>query len=223
MEASSPPAVFYLIPGLGADERVLQFLRLQGDVHILQWLAPQSAGESLQNYAGRLAASVPMGERCWLVGISFGGVLAQEVGRVRPLARLVLISSFVGPQELPWLARMAGATGLYRLLPPRLLQLLPRVAQWFFGVSNGAEYRLLRQILRDTDPQFARWAIAQLLLWPGASPTAVIRIHGTHDRLLAVGATHSQYQLPGGHFIIVSRAAEISQILNRLAAGVALA
>ena len=74
------------------------------------------------------------------------------------------------------------------------------------------------QILRDTDPAFTRWAIAQLLQWPGRPGPAAIRIHGTDDRLLPHGAAHSQYRLPGGHLIIISRAAEISRILNEAVA-----
>ena len=214
--AAAPP-VFYLIPGLGADERVFQFLRLQGDVHILRWLPPEGSDETLPHYAARLAAAVPVAQACWLVGVSFGGVLALEIAHLRPLARVVLVSSFVGPSELPGIGKLARATGLYRLLPPQLLPRLPRVAQWFFGVKNGREYQLLRQILRDTDPNFTRWAIARLLQWPGRATTPAIRIHGTDDRLLPNGAAHSQYQLPGGHLIIISRATEISRILNGLA------
>jgi pimeloyl-ACP methyl ester carboxylesterase len=209
--------VFYLLPGLGADERVFQFLRLRGEVQVLRWLPPQSAAEPLPHYAARLAAAVPVGEACWLVGVSFGGILALEIAQLRPLARVVLISSFAGPPELPWLGRLARATGLYRLLPPQLLPLLPRVAQWFFGVKNGREYQLLRQILLDTDPAFTRWAIGQLLEWPGQLLTPTVRIHGTEDRLLPAGAALSQYRLPGGHLIIISRATEISRILNKLA------
>lgn len=214
--AAAPP-VFYLIPGLGADERVFQFLRLQGDVHILRWLSPEGSDEALPHYAARLAAAVPVAQACWLVGVSFGGVLALEITQLRPLARVVLVSSFAGPSELPWIGKLARATGLYRLLPPQLLPRLPRVAQWFFGVKNGREYHLLRQILRDTDPNFTRWAIARLLQWPGRATTAAIRIHGATDRLLPNGAAHSQYQLPGGHLIIISRAPDISRILNGLA------
>ena len=128
---------FYLIPGLGADERVFQFLRLRGEVHVVRWLQPQSATETLANYAARLAKALPVEEACWLVGVSFGGVLALEVAQLRPLARVVLISSFTGPSELPWVGRLARATGLYHLVPPQLLRRLPRVAQWFFGVKNG--------------------------------------------------------------------------------------
>ena len=212
------PPVFYLIPGLGADERVFQFLRLPGEVHVLQWLAPEMSTEPLPHYAARLAEAVPAGQACWLVGVSFGGVLALEVARLRPLARVVLVSSFAGPRELPGLGRVARATGLYRLLPPQLLPKLPALASWFFGVKTTRDRQLLTQILRDTDPGFTRWAIARLLQWPGRPEVPAIRIHGTDDRLLPHGAARSQYPLPGGHLIIISRAAEISRILAALAA-----
>ena len=213
------PPVFYLFPGLGADERVFQFLRLPGQSHVLKWLSPQTAAEALPHYAARLAEAVPPDQACWLVGVSFGGVLAQEVARLRPLARVVLVSSFAGPRELPWLGRLARTTGLYRLLPPQLLPKLPTLASWFFGVKTTRDRQLLTQILRDTDPDFTRWAIARLLQWPGRPEVPAIRIHGTDDRLLPHGAARSQYRLPGGHLIIISRAPEISRILNELATG----
>lgn len=212
------PLVFYLIPGLGADERVFQFLRLPGTTHVLQWLPPHTPTEPRPLYAARLAEAIPTGQPCWLVGVSFGGVLALEMARLRPLARVVLISSFVGPRELPWLGRVARATGIYRLLPPQLLPKLPTLASWFFGVKTTRDRQLLTQILHDTDPNFTRWAIARLLQWPGQPNVPTVRIHGTHDRLLPHGAAHSQHVLPGGHLIIISRAAEISRILTELAA-----
>lgn len=217
MPAVATSPVFYLIPGLGADERVFQFLRLPGTTHVLRWLLPQAPAEPLPHYAARLAEAVPPEQPCWLVGVSFGGVLALEIACLRPLARVVLISSFAGPGELPWLGRLARATGLYRLLPPQLLPRLPRLAKWFFGVKSARDYQLLRQILHDTDPGFTRWAIARLLQWPGRPAVPTIRIHGTNDRLLPHGAAHSHYQLPGGHLIILSRAAKINRMLDQLA------
>jgi pimeloyl-ACP methyl ester carboxylesterase len=211
--------VFYLIPGLGADERVFQRWQLVGEVHILNWLAPQSAAEPLPHYAARLAASVPVAQACWVVGVSFGGLLALEIAQLRPMARAVLVSSLAGPHELPWPLRLARATGLERLLPPTLLQHLPWAAKWAFGVKTRGEYVLLRQIIADTDPVFARWAVGQLLRWrgvPGPGPRA--RLHGTHDRLLPSPAAGIDYLVAGaGHFLVVSHAAQISQFLNQLA------
>jgi pimeloyl-ACP methyl ester carboxylesterase len=215
---TSPLPNWYLIPGLGADERVFRRLHLVGAVQVLNWLPPQSPTEALAHYAARLAETVPTAKPCWLVGVSFGGLLAQEIGWLRPLARVVLISSLGSPRELPPLLRLAGATGLHRLVPFGLLKWLPRLAQWFFGARGGTEYRLLRQILADTDPGFARWATAQLLSWRGPGLPAV-RVHGTCDRLLPARGTAIDYSVPGaGHFLIVSHAGQVSQLLNQLAA-----
>ncbi len=209
--------MWYLIPGLGADERVFRGLRLPGPSTVLAWLPPLSPTELLQHYAARLAEAVPSEQSCWLLGVSFGGLLALEIGRLRPLAKVVLISSLASASQLPSLLKLGRATGLYRLVPFGLLPHLPRLAQWFFGARNGHEYRLLSRILRDTDPVFARWATEQLLQWDSTGVPAAVHLHGTHDRLLPAGAAHIDYFLPGaGHFMIVSHAAEISQLLHLL-------
>ena len=210
--------MWYLIPGLGADERVFRGLRLLGPAVVLHWLRPQSPTEPLRHYAARLAEAVPPGQPCWLVGVSFGGLLALEVGRLRPLARIVLVSSLAAASQLPILLKFGRATGLYRLVPFGLLPRLPRLAQWFFGARNGREYRLLARILRDTDPVFARWATHQLLHWDSTGVPAATRVHGTHDRLLPAGRARIDYALPGaGHFLIVSHAAQVSQLLAQIA------
>jgi pimeloyl-ACP methyl ester carboxylesterase len=210
--------MWYLIPGLGADERVFRGLRLPGPATVLHWLPPISPTEPLRHYAARLAEAVPLSQPCWLVGVSFGGLLALEIGRLRPLARVVLISSLADASQLPPMLRLGRATGLYRLVPFGLLPRLPRVAQWFFGARNGREYRLLARILRDTDPVFARWATRQLLHWDSTGVPRAVRLHGTHDRLLPPGRSPVDYALPGaGHFMIVSHAAQLSRVLSELA------
>lgn len=211
--------VWYLIPGLGADARVFRGLRLPGPAMVLAWLPPQWAAEPLAHYAARLAEAVPPGRPCWLVGVSFGGLLALEIGKLRPLARILLISSLSSSKQLPPLLKLARATGFYQLMPFGLLPRLPRLAQWFFGARHGHEYRLLARILCDTDPAFARWATRQLLHWQSAGVPVAIRVHGTHDRLLPAGRARIDYLLPGaGHFLIVSHAAEVSRIAAQLAA-----
>ena len=209
---------WYLIPGLGADERVFRSLSLPGPAVVLHWLVPQSPTEPLRQYAARLAEAVPPDQPCWLVGVSFGGLLALEVGRVRPLARVVLISSLAGASQLPPLLKLGRATRLYRLVPFGLLPRLPRLAQWFFGARNGHEYRLLARILRGTDPAFAKWATRQLLHWDSTGVPRAVRLHGTHDRLLPAGRSLVDYAVPGaGHFMIVSHAATLSRRLRELA------
>lgn len=214
------PAVFYLVPGLGADERVFGNLLplLRGEAHVLAWLAPQPA-ETLPHYAARVAAAIPAGQPCFVVGVSFGGVVALEICRLRPLARAVLVSSVPNAAALPLLLRIVRATGIYRLVPPQLLRRLPRAGQWYFSIRNGPNYQLFKQILRDTAPAYARWAIARLLCWDSTGIGPAIRITGAHDRVLPPGSAPVDYLIPAaGHFMIVSHARQIGEILNQLAA-----
>lgn len=210
--------MYYLIPGLGADERVFRRLHLPGPQVVLPWLPPLRATEPLAHYAARLATLVPADQPCWLVGVSFGGLVAQEIGRLRPLARVVLISSLGSPAELPPLLRLAGRLGLHRLVPFGLLARLPQLARWWFGTRGRQEFQLLSQILRDTDPAFARWATGQLLAWRGPGLPGAVRLHGTHDRLLPARRARIDYPLAGaGHFGIVSHARQVSDALAELA------
>ena len=210
--------MFYLIPGLGADERVFQNLQplLHGGTRVLTWLLPEP-GEALPHYAARMAETIPPEQPCVLVGVSFGGVVALEICRLRPLARAVLVSSVPDASCLPPLLRLIRNSGVYRLVPPAMLKLFPRVGQWYFGVKNGEEYELFKQILQDMEPRYTRWAIHRLLHWDSTSAPNSIQILGTHDRVFPPGPTPVDHLIPGGgHFMVVSHAREISEILNRL-------
>ncbi|MDR3351944.1 MAG: hypothetical protein LBO00_02830, partial [Zoogloeaceae bacterium] len=60
-----------------------------------------------------------------------------------------------------------------------------------------------------------RWALHALLIWRNdEKPEALVRIHGTQDRLLP--CRHADIAIAGGgHFMVVNRAAECSEILRR--------
>ncbi|WP_081910688.1 alpha/beta fold hydrolase [Hymenobacter sp. APR13] len=217
--------MFYLIPGLGADERVFRNLQplLHGPTQVLQWLLPEPE-EPLPHYAARMAEAIPAGQSCLLVGVSFGGVVALEICRIRPLARAILISSVPDASCLPPLLRLIRGSGAYRLFPPQWLKLFPRAGQWYFGVRSGEEYQLFHQILQDMEPRYTRWAIHRLLHWDSTSAGRSIQILGTHDRVFPPGPTPVDYLIPGGgHFMVVSHAPQIAEILNQLAAELPLA
>ncbi|WP_165699354.1 alpha/beta fold hydrolase [Hymenobacter jejuensis] len=214
-----PTPIFYLIPGLGADERVFQNLqpRLLGQTIVLQWLTPEH-DESIDHYAQRMAARIPLDQECWVVGVSFGGTIALEICRTRPQARAILISSIPDADSLPLLLRLIRTTNIYKLVPPPLLKLFPRAGQWYFGVKNGREYQVFKEILRDMEPVYTRWAIDRLLHWDSEGVGRCLQILGTEDRVFPPGPAPVDYLIQGGgHFMVLSHAEEISQIINELA------
>ena len=216
MAAVSP--VFYLIPGLGADARIFERLRLVGTVRVLNWLEPTDPHEPLAAYAARLAAPIAPAEICWVVGVSFGGVVALEIGCLRPNARVVLISSLSTPAERTgWLA-LGRRLHLDVWLPVGLLRRLPRAGEWFFGVSGRRGNQLFREILALLTPVYTRWALRSLFRWNGCTARAVAHIIGTRDRVFPLGyrsATHIIGRAT--HFLIVTHAGSVSRILNDLA------
>ncbi len=212
--------VFYLIPGLGADGRIFERLRLRGTVHVLDWLEPLAPDESLPAYAARLAAPIPPGQDCWLVGVSFGGVVALEIAEQRPRARVVLVSSIADPVERTGWVSLGSWLRADVWLPVRLLRRLPRAGEWFFGVGGGRGNELFRELLSRLTPTYTHWALGQLFRWPGTKVRPVAHLLGDRDRVFPGGQPSATHVIPGGtHFMIVTHPGEISRILNELAGG----
>ena len=78
--SSSTLKPIYFISGLGADERIFQWLRYDGyrPIHI-HWLPPERR-ESVEHYAHRLAQDIK-DKRPIIVGLSFGGIVAIEIAK----------------------------------------------------------------------------------------------------------------------------------------------
>jgi pimeloyl-ACP methyl ester carboxylesterase len=210
--------MFYLIPGLGADKRVFQKLLplLHGPAQVLEWLKP-IGDEPLPNYVQRMAAAIPEEQACFVVGVSFGGTVALEICRIRPRACAVLVSSISDASRLPPLLRLIRATRVYKLVPPPLLKLFPWAGRWYFGINGNIEYKVFKAILRDMDSEYTRWAIERLLHWDSTGLGSCVQILGSRDRVFPPSPAPVDYLIPGGtHFMVLTHAQQISEILNDL-------
>lgn len=151
----------YAISGLGADERVFNYLALEGELIPLQWLQPETS-ESLEAYALRMAEKVNQAEPFGLLGVSFGGLVAVEISKVLQPKLTILISSVETKEELSILYRALGSSNLIKWIPNQLFDPPRILANWVFGAKRKA---LLNEILNDTDLKFAKWAVNALLTW----------------------------------------------------------
>ena len=74
----------YFMPGLGANPRIFEHISLPKDrfeIHLLEWKIPVSENESIQDYAQRIAYEIKH-QNPVLLGVSFGGVLVQEISKL---------------------------------------------------------------------------------------------------------------------------------------------
>ncbi len=203
----------YTISGLGADQRVFQYLRLGAELVPLEWI-PHHPGDDLASYARRLSAGIDTARPFGFLGVSFGGAVAVEISRVCEPRFLMLISSITQRKQFPWLAGTKVATGILRLSPEQAFDPPRWLAYWLFGTTHQT---LLKDILDQTDLTFAKWAVQALLTWPAQLPPNVplLRIHGARDRLLSPSGLPTEVVIPNGHHLmIVDQAAAVSATVN---------
>lgn len=203
----------YAIGGLGADERVFEFLNLDYELISLQWINPERK-ESLREYANRMSQQILTDQPFVLIGVSFGGLLAVEISKIVSSSKVILISSVETASEIPRVYRLIGKVGLIKILPIWLL----RPPKWLMNILFDAKNkRLLSEIIRDTDPAFLKWALQQLCSWRNnVRIPGLLNIIGSNDKLLPLKGSDRRFSIRnGGHFMIVDRAAEISVVINR--------
>ncbi|WP_353197674.1 alpha/beta hydrolase [Parapedobacter defluvii] len=207
---------YYLFSGLGADHRAFQGMEFPGETRHISWVPPLP-NESIAGYAERIAAQITSPSPI-LVGLSFGGMMALEVGKHVQAEQVILISSAKSKAEIPRYYRWLGGLSLQRLIPASQITKANRWLYWLFGAETPEEKSLLADILADTDPTFFRWAVNSIATWNNtAVPANTIHIHGIADRILPYRFVKADYVIPGGsHFMAVNRAKEISDIIAGL-------
>ncbi|HTF80559.1 MAG TPA: alpha/beta hydrolase, partial [Cytophagales bacterium] len=174
-------------------------------------------GESLSDYATRLldqidTTSTPL----ILVGLSFGGIIAQEIAKRIAVDKIILISSAKSYRAYNWKLLLVKRLHLHRLASAKFLKWSSRfLGDYFFSTTTKEESRLLHQIINDSDDTFLIWAIDQIMRWEQTSTVAnVAHIHGAIDKLFDADKTTDATILEhAGHFLLVSRSQETSKFI----------
>ncbi|PIB34591.1 hypothetical protein BFP72_03780 [Reichenbachiella sp. 5M10] len=206
----------YGIGGLGVDNRVFAELNLDFELTPLEWIVPLHK-ESLESYTRRFAEQIDRNTPFSIVGVSFGGMMAIELNKILDPVQIVLLSSATRREDIPRSFRIAGQSGLLRVIPKPMMKPPAFVNNWFFGVSDAKYKALLQDVVDDTDTDFLRWAIGVILQWNNhQSPSNLLRVHGTADRILRCTTPDEAILLQGaGHFMVMDRSEEVSRILNQ--------
>lgn len=205
----------YCLSGLGVDESAFKSFHPKNVrlVHI-PWISALK-NETLTHYAERLFKSSNLPENYSLIGVSFGGMIAQEFAKIQPPASLFLVSSIQSGKQLPWGYRAGGKLRIHKIIPSKLLTTTTPLSYFLFGTKKREDKRLLREILKRTDPKFLKWAMHAILGWKNDTKHAGIVIHGSNDRILPVPLSSDYVIHGGGHFMIVTHSKQISDIVEK--------
>jgi len=198
----------YFMPGMAASPSIFEHIKLpknQFKIHWLEWKIPLK-NESLKEYTKRILEDVHH-ENPVLIGVSFGGVIVQEMSKLIRVKRLILISTVKNKYELPKRMHFARKTALYKIFPTSLVDRLGRLEKLPLGKFVKKRLALYRQYLSVSDKRYIDWAVKQMLCWDQEKSMAnTIHIQGDKDVVFPYKNIKNCITLKNGtHIMIINR------------------
>ncbi len=199
----------YFMPGLAASPRIFENIKLpvaQFEMFFLEWCLPEE-NEPISSYAARIAKNIHH-ENPVLIGVSFGGVLVQEIARIIKARKVIIISSVKCNAEFPRRMRFAKMTHAYRIFPTGLMQKVDWLAKMAVG-NNMITRRLnlYEKFLSVRDKKYLDWALKTIILWDRCEPDdSVVHIHGDADEVFPPKYIKGYIPVKGGkHIMIINK------------------
>jgi len=173
----------YMMPGMAANSSIFKNIKLPEDrfeVHRLEWFVPDK-GMSLEAYARKMNTLIGHKDPV-LIGVSFGGMLIQEMAKHMPVRKLIIISSVKQRSEMPKRLVFANYTRIHKLLPTGLVNNLDLLAKYAFGEMVTQRIELYKEYLSVKDKYYLDWSIDQIVKWQQKEYNPqLIHIHGDKD------------------------------------------
>ena len=208
----------YFMPGLAAGPEIFENLTLDKnlyELHFLTWITPLDLNESITNYAMRLAAPIKQ-DQIVLIGVSFGGIMVQEMSKFLSVKKIILISSVKSHLEFPKPFKFASISKLYKLFPTKLVSNFEDYAKFFLGTTLKKRAKIYKKYLSERNEIYLKWSIHNVLHWQQAAPLPnTVHIHGTKDHVFPIKNIKNAIEIEDGtHVMIITKAKKITTIIH---------
>ena len=195
------------MPGMGANPRIFEFISLSDnfDVNLLSWIPPKK-NETIDQYALRMCDRVNH-KNPILIGVSFGGLIVQEMAKHIDCKKVIIVSSVKSNNEFPKHLKLLQFTNAHRLLPTQWIKNVETLALFVFGKGIQRRFEYYTRYLSERDPEYLNWAIDKLVKWNRFEPDQrIIHIHGEQDTVFPVKNIQDPFiKIDGDHTIILTK------------------
>lgn len=208
----------YFMPGLAAGPEIFENLELSTELyefHYLRWKKPLALEESIANYAMRMCEDITH-KNPVLVGVSFGGIIVQEMSKFIDVQKIIIISSVKSKNELPKRFKIASKSKVYKLFPTQIITNFENYAKYFVGKNLERKVKLYRKYLSVRGKKYIKWSIENAINWNQDNVLdGVVHIHGTNDEIFPIkNITNPIIIENGNHSMIIIKAKQISKIIH---------
>jgi len=196
------------MPGMAANPSIFENIKLPEDkytIHLLEWQLPLPK-ETISDYALRMTSLVVHNDIV-LLGVSFGGVIVQEMAKHIKVRKLIIVSSVKSKAELPRRMKISRKLKLYHLLPTHLIEDIDKLAKYAFGETVKDRVVLYQRYLSMNDRRYMSWAVRQMVCWDQEESTSnIIHIHGDADNVFPIKYIKDPIVINGGtHIMVITR------------------
>ncbi len=210
----------YFVPGLGANSKIFEYLNFPSNIytcHYLEWLMPENKTESIEKYASRLCKSIKEPNPI-LVGVSFGGIMVQEMAKIVKAKKTIIISSVKSELEFPKKFIFAKKTRIYKLFPTKYIRQMEFFVRDNFGNKFKKRIELYEKYQITINPTYLNWAFYTILHWKKIYKlTNLYHIHGDIDKIFPPKYIADFIPIKNGsHLMIITKAKEISEVLQEI-------
>jgi hypothetical protein len=207
----------YFVPGLAASPEIFEFLHFPEDkfeLHFLEWLIPLSAHEPIESYAKRMSDLV-LEENPVLIGVSFGGIMVQEMSKHLQPKKTIIISSVKSSDELSKALKFIQKLKIYKLFPSKAIENIEIFSFFAFGNTSKTRLILYKKYFSVRDRKYLNWSIYNVLHWNQTKPIEnILHIHGTADAIFSFKYINGCIPVENGtHIMLINRAKTISKII----------
>ena len=154
----------YLLPGMGADARLYNHLKLETvDLRLINWkIPPKDAG--LKDYARLMLEEVDDPENAFLGGTSMGGIVAREMAEIVNPRSLILISSPATVHEFSTLTALGKPLKIWKLISRRSVERLGLVFERMMQIRTEETREIFNRMLEDANASSLRWSACMMLI-----------------------------------------------------------
>ncbi len=199
----------YLMPGMAANPSIFKNIILSEQtfkVHWLAWFVPEKK-MTLKEYAIKMCTRIKH-DNSVLLGVSFGGMLVQEMAKYKQFKKIIIVSSVKNKSELPKRMRFAKYTRIHKILPTGLVNNVEILAKYAFGENTTKRLALYEEYLSVRDKRYLDWAIDQIVNFnPKEEVKNLIHIQGEKDPVFPIKNIKNCIPVKNGtHTMIIHRA-----------------
>ena len=197
------------MPGMAANPSIFKSIVLPEETfeqHWLDWFLPTES-MSLKQYAQKMNERIHH-KNIVLIGVSFGGMLVQEMAKYIEVKKTIIISSVKKTVEMPKRMRFAKHTKIHKLLPTSLVNNIDLLAKYAFGETATKRLALYKEYLSIRDPKYIDWSIDKIVNWSQVDiPENLVHIHGEKDPVFPISRIKDCITVKNGtHTMIIHRA-----------------